>query len=62
MIIEKPDVKITRRAIAFSFIILGLIASIFNKFLSEEFCMSCIGKGEFVSFLLFLFVEIIFVF
>jgi|TARA_Y100000310_G_C20502268_1_gene724594 hypothetical protein len=60
MIIAK-NIKNTRRAIAFTLISLGIFAVIMNKLISSNFCISCIPSKELNIFLIFLFVEIIFI-
>jgi len=53
--------KKIRRWIAFILMILGIFSGILNKLISAKFCVSCIPYNEFLMFLIFLFVEIIFV-
>jgi hypothetical protein len=61
MIILRRSVLSIRRIFAFVFIVGGLIASILNGFISGEVCINCFLNEARITFLVFLFVEIIFV-
>jgi len=61
MILIKRSVLSVRRIFAFVFILGGLIASVSNGFISGEICVNCLLDDARITFLSFLFVEIIFI-
>lgn len=60
-IITPEGSKAIKRFIAFSFILLGISASLVNNLVAKKLCFLCIPKEEVITIFLFLFIEVIFI-